>query len=207
MTEDKKTKFCPGCGGEIDAKAKICPQCGVEQPLIIEKVSSSWYFLSIFLGIVGGIVAWAVNKDRDPKKAVRFLIVGLIFPFFLAIIGVLVSTFLVSLGGTKNEAKDASVMASMSQLRLSIEMYNYSYSIDGYSGIGCSSPGSASYCNDIEEMAGEKPTIKFSEENYCFYVRLPSGGYCCVTDSSSPYKTTVFPGKLGYCDGTTFICP
>ena len=76
MPEGKSTKFCSNCGAEIDIKAKICPRCGVEQPIVPEKVSNWWYALSFFLGIIGGVIAWAVNKERNPKKAIRFLIVG-----------------------------------------------------------------------------------------------------------------------------------
>ncbi len=85
MTEEKNTKFCSNCGAEIDIKAKICPKCGVEQPIIPEKVSNWWYVFSFFLGIIGGLIAWAVNKDRNPKKAIRFLIVGLVLPIILVI--------------------------------------------------------------------------------------------------------------------------
>ena len=92
MPEEKNTKFCSNCGAEIDIKAEICPKCGVKQPLVPEKVSNWWYVLAIFLGIVGGIIAWAVNKDRNPKKAIRFLIVGLVLPAIYII---------VSLGGAR----------------------------------------------------------------------------------------------------------
>lgn len=42
-------------------------------------VSSAWYILPILLGIIGGIIAWLVNRDDDPVKARKFLILGVIF--------------------------------------------------------------------------------------------------------------------------------
>jgi ribosomal protein L40E len=41
MVEEKRSKFCPNCGAEIDINAKICPKCGVEQ-LIVPKEVSNW---------------------------------------------------------------------------------------------------------------------------------------------------------------------
>ncbi len=32
--QQKGTKFCDNCGGEIDYRAEICPKCGIRQPLI-----------------------------------------------------------------------------------------------------------------------------------------------------------------------------
>jgi len=206
MPEEKNTKFCSNCGAEIDIKAKICPRCGVEQPLIPEKVSNWWYVFPIFLGIVGGIIAWAVNKDRNPKKAIRFLIVGLVLPAIYIIGGIFASIVLVSLGGAREKAKDAKIMADMNQLRASIEIYYYERE-GGFSGVNCFSPELSSICSDIKEYAGEMPTIKSSAKNYCLYVKLPSGKYYCLTDAASGRETTVFPGKSGYCDGITFSCP
>jgi len=205
MPEEKNTKFCSNCGAEIDIKAEICPKCGVKQPLVPEKVSNWWYVLAIFLGIVGGIIAWAVNKDRNPKKAIRFLIVGLVLPA-IYIIGILASIVLVSLGGAREKAKDARIMADMSQLRSAIEIYYYDRE-EGFSGVDCFSTELSSICSDVKEYAGETPTIKSSTKNYCLYVKLPGGEYYCLTDVSSGRKTTISPGKSGYCDGITFSCP
>ena len=79
MPEEKKTKYCSNCGAKIDAKAKICPKCGVEQAPIVEKVSNGWYILPLLLGIIGGLIAWVVNKDLNPKKARGFMIFGIVW--------------------------------------------------------------------------------------------------------------------------------
>lgn len=206
MPEEKKNKFCPNCGAEIDIKAKICPKCGVEQPIIPEKVSNWWYVFAIFLGIVGGIISWAVNKDRNPKKALRFLIIGIVLPI-IPIIGVLSSIVLVSLGGAREKAKEAKMMANISQVRTAAEIIYGD--TENYSGVSCLNPQLASICDDIKTAIGKEPTIYSSREAYCAYVKLPSGDYYCI---DSEYrigagKTSTKPGQTGYCDGRTLICP
>lgn len=202
MPEEKNTKFCSNCGAEIDIKAKICPKCGVEQPIIPGKVSNWWYLVPVFLGIIGGLIAWVVNKDVNPRKAKKLLIIGIVIPIVLVI--AMASIVLVSMGGAREKAKEARIMADISQLRTSIEIYYYD---QGFSGVNCSSAKLSSICSDIKEYAGEMPTIKSSTKNYCLYVKLPSGEYYCLTDTFSGRKTTIFPGGPGYCDGITFSCP
>ena len=94
----------------------------------------------------------------------------------------------------------------MSQLRSAIEIYYYDRE-EGFSGVDCFSTELSSICSDVKEYAGETPTIKSSTKNYCLYVKLPGGEYYCLTDVSSGRKTTISPGKSGYCDGITFSCP
>jgi uncharacterized membrane protein YeaQ/YmgE (transglycosylase-associated protein family) len=40
-------------------------------------VSGAWWLLPIFMGWVGGLIAWLVNKDVDPKRARAMLITGI----------------------------------------------------------------------------------------------------------------------------------
>lgn len=42
-----------------------------------KKVSSAWYLVPIFFGIIGGIIAWLIIKDDDQKKAKNCLMIGL----------------------------------------------------------------------------------------------------------------------------------
>lgn len=79
-------KFCANCGTKINSKAVICPSCGVQQSGLKENVSSLWYLVPLFFGFFGGIVAWAVNKDRDPKKARNMLIFGIIWTVLLVLL-------------------------------------------------------------------------------------------------------------------------
>ena len=51
-----------------------------------QHVSGAWYLVPLFFGILGGIIAWAVNKDKDPKRARNLLIFGLLWTFVPLII-------------------------------------------------------------------------------------------------------------------------
>jgi hypothetical protein len=43
-----------------------------------EWVSDLWYILPLFFSIIGGLIAFALNFDRDSDKAKDFVIVGTI---------------------------------------------------------------------------------------------------------------------------------
>jgi signal peptidase I len=47
--------------------------------------SPFWYLLPAFLGIIGGVIAYAILKNDDPQKAKRALLIGLIvtIPIFV----------------------------------------------------------------------------------------------------------------------------
>lgn len=95
-----ETKHCVNCGAEIDIKAEICPGCGVRQPIMIEKVSSAWYLVPFFFGIIGGLIAWLVNKDRNPKKARNFLIFGFVLTAIWVIIAIIFWAAIIALIGS-----------------------------------------------------------------------------------------------------------
>jgi hypothetical protein len=40
-------------------------------------VSGAWWLLPIFMGWLGGLIAWLVNKDVDPQRARQMLITGI----------------------------------------------------------------------------------------------------------------------------------
>ncbi len=46
--------------------------------------SNVWFLLPIFLGIIGGLVAYFIIRKDDPRKAKQCLILGII----LALIGI-----------------------------------------------------------------------------------------------------------------------
>lgn len=103
MTESiDNGKFCGNCGAKINSKAIICPNCGVQQLGLKENVSSLWYLVPLFFGFIGGIVAWAVNKDRDPKKARNMLIFGIIWTVLLGVLMVLLGLLLAALASFSN---------------------------------------------------------------------------------------------------------
>ncbi len=49
--------------------------------------SNFWFLLPIFLGLIGGIIAYFVLRQDDPKKAKNCLYLGIV----LAIIGVMIN--------------------------------------------------------------------------------------------------------------------
>lgn len=54
--------------------------------------SNWWYLLPIFLGIIGGIIAYFVLRSDDPRKAKNCLYLGII----LAIVGIILNLALAS---------------------------------------------------------------------------------------------------------------
>jgi hypothetical protein len=40
-------------------------------------VSGAWWLLPIFMGWLGGLIAWLVNRDVDPAKARAMLLTGI----------------------------------------------------------------------------------------------------------------------------------
>ena len=214
MPEEKNTKFCSNCGAEIDIKAKICPKCGVEQSIIPEKVSNWWYLPPIFLGAIGGLVAWVVNKDVNPKKARKLLIIGIFLPivYIVAYFGIMASIVLVSVGGAKEKAKEARATSNMMQIRTTAEFISMETTEasgdygDDYSGVNCNNSQLVSICNDIKNSIGEEPIIHSTKEAYCAYIKL-STGYYCIDSGFKGGTTSINPGNKGQCDGLTFVCP
>ena len=81
--------FCPGCGEELPSPdADVCTHCGrlVKEQLrsaaneekLQRKRSGLWYLLPIFFSIIGGVIAYFVLKEDDPKLAKNCLILGII---------------------------------------------------------------------------------------------------------------------------------
>jgi len=73
---------CPNCGAPVKgvAMSSVAPSNAAQH------VSGAWYLVPLFFGILGGIIAWAVNKDKDAKRARNLLIFGLLWTFVPPII-------------------------------------------------------------------------------------------------------------------------
>jgi hypothetical protein len=91
-------RFCPNCGNELPEGSAFCINCGkpIAAPTVqptkpsAEKVSDLWYLLPFFLTWLGGLIAWFSTKSRDPAKARKMLIFGVVWfvvILFLAIAG------------------------------------------------------------------------------------------------------------------------
>ena len=78
--------FCSSCGKEVSGETKFCSHCGVQlksdYPTFSNNTyrqrSALWYLAPLLFSIIGGIIAYLVIKDDDPKKAKNCLIIGLI---------------------------------------------------------------------------------------------------------------------------------
>lgn len=50
------------------------------------RVSGAWWLLPIFMGWLGGLIAWLVNKDVDPRRARQMLATGIGVSLLLVIL-------------------------------------------------------------------------------------------------------------------------
>jgi len=64
-------------------------------------VSGAWWLLPIFLTWVGGIIAWALTKDKDPRKAKSMLRwgIGLFFLYLALWVGMII-LYAFAIGGS-----------------------------------------------------------------------------------------------------------
>jgi len=78
----EKTQFCMECGNSLDNPSQTnistTPQSYPQYSRQGGKPSATWYLLPIFFSIIGGIIAWACIRDRDPRMAKNNLILGII---------------------------------------------------------------------------------------------------------------------------------
>lgn len=83
--------FCTTCGNQILDSAQFCTTCGkspntLSQTIISDnqqyspprKAGRIWYLLPLLFGLLGGIIAWAVIRKRNSKRARNILILGVI---------------------------------------------------------------------------------------------------------------------------------
>ena len=56
-----------------------------------------WYLLPIFVGLIGGIIAYLVLRHDDPKKAKKCLYVGIALAIIGIVINILIMTQIPSL--------------------------------------------------------------------------------------------------------------
>ena len=122
----------------------------------------------------------------------------------IAIIGILASIVLVSLGGARTKAKDASVKANMDTMRLALEMN--ATAANTYVLVTGSDEETA-YNNAKDTAVAQGATFivadggYFSATKYCIQCTLPGGGSWCLDSGGSVGGTAVA------CDNTAFNCP
>ncbi len=185
MTEETSNKFCSSCGAQIGIGAAMCSKCGAGQRPDIGRVSNWWYLCPIFFTIIGGLIAWVANKEIDPRKARKLLIIGLIMPVFWAIVyfGAISLIVLFSLGEQRILARDAMRQSDIRQIGIAMEMY-YDFNDLRY----------ASGPNDLRDFFDPFPADPASGEHYtwldqggnfqtyCIYAALESGEYYVVSE-------------------------
>ena len=54
--------------------------------------SNAWFLLPIFLGIIGGIIAFFVLRQDDPRKARNCLYLGIVFMILGIVFNILIAT-------------------------------------------------------------------------------------------------------------------
>lgn len=77
---------CYFCGKELPQGSNYCASCDhktlsedyfLKKPTY-QKQSVVWYLLPIFLGVIGGLLAFFIIKEKDPLKAKYCLIIGIV---------------------------------------------------------------------------------------------------------------------------------
>jgi len=99
-TEMQEKVYCQPCANKLFAlKSETQPAKTEPVAAVPQSVSGAWWLLVILPFIfggwswIGGIIAWAATKNRDPKKARSMLIWGIV----LSVISVIISIILVIL--------------------------------------------------------------------------------------------------------------
>jgi hypothetical protein len=76
-----------GIGGTTAGSPMPSPQASWSGPTTApRRVSGAWWLLPILLGWLGGLIAWLVNKDVDPKRARSMLVTGIAISALLIIL-------------------------------------------------------------------------------------------------------------------------
>ncbi len=97
--------FCPNCGKEVSPQAVSCPNCGhplseAQAPIQpSEDVSALYWLLPFFFGLIGGIVAYVVVKDRNRKMATYMLIFSLVWTLVGVLFAIVLFAFVTGLIG------------------------------------------------------------------------------------------------------------
>ena len=85
-------RSCGSCGARISTDATFCAECG--EPVTKERretiaaghTSWSWWLLPLLLSWIGGIIAWALTRYRDPNKATQMLWFGISLTIILVVV-------------------------------------------------------------------------------------------------------------------------
>jgi len=54
--------------------------------------SNAWFLLPIFFGIIGGLIAFFILRQDDPRKARNCIYLGIVFMVFGIILNIFIAT-------------------------------------------------------------------------------------------------------------------
>jgi len=100
-TELQEKVYCPACANKLFIAKSDVPAV-VDTAPAVKTVSGAWWLLVILPLLfggwcwIGGIIAWAVNKDKDPKKARSMLIWGIVLTVIYMILLVIFIALIVT---------------------------------------------------------------------------------------------------------------
>jgi len=100
-TELQEKVYCPTCANKLFIAKSDVP-VAVDTTATAKPVSGAWWLLVILPLLfggwcwIGGIIAWAVNKDKDPKKARSMLIWGIVLSVIYIILAIVFIALIVT---------------------------------------------------------------------------------------------------------------
>jgi hypothetical protein len=80
-TELQEKVYCQPCANKLFVHKDLVQPAKVETVVTaptIQSVSGWWWLLPIFFLWLGGLIAWAVNKSKDPRKSKSMLVWGIV---------------------------------------------------------------------------------------------------------------------------------
>ena len=84
------SEFCGDCGSRLITQTEDSfPARSHSHPVTTGKTSSAWWLMPFFFGFMGGLVAWAVVRGADKRKARGLLFLGIALTVFWAAIVVI----------------------------------------------------------------------------------------------------------------------
>ena len=92
--EPESTEVGIGDGGtspSAAASSGCSAPASSARPIPRRRISGAWWLLPIFMGWLGGLIAWLVNKDKDPSTARAMLITGIALSVALWVLVLLVA--------------------------------------------------------------------------------------------------------------------
>lgn len=135
-----------------------------------------------------------LSKQRASKG---FTLIELLV--VIAIIGLLAGIVLVSLGGTRNQARDARIIAEMGQIRTQAEILNSDTS--SYATLDCDYAPILGLCEDISLQNGQaSSTMVFAKDatRYCAKAHLTgTTNWYCIDNTFVSQKYTADPDCVG----------